>query len=249
MDRQEAIAVLLAARHEDEIRRTADYRAAEAMIEADEGLRAEFQTEADYYDQHGDLLAAVRLPPLAKLRILDAMRAELRNQGDYRPSSGRNGSQFPRWLGLAAALALLLGGVLFAGRPTAPSMTALREFAAGQVAGSFALDERGEQPVRLVRWLENRGMEVGRLQPDFLEMQSMGCKLYGWNKTPVALICFRTPEEKVVHLFFVPREAVRPVRGMPEYDVVAGRETKVWTDQDHAYVLVAHDPGQRLDRS
>lgn len=250
MDRRDVVALALAARHDPAIRDLPECRQAETLLRADPRLRAEYESEARYYDEHQDLLAAVRLPLEAKLRMRDAIRAAMvENVAGSPPASASWIAQIPRWLALAAALLVLMGGILLSMPPALPTMADLRAFAAQEVRSGFALEKRSAQTGELVDWLTAQGMDVGDLGPEFLSMESMGCTLYGWKRTQVALICFRTANQRTVHLFFAPSGTIRNVGNLPEYQTVADRETRAWTDDAHAYVLVAHDPGQPLQRS
>ncbi len=253
MEHPDAIAILLAARHVPDICGLADYQKAQELIESDPDLRAEFEAERAYYDQHEEMLANVRLPESVRATIREKMRAAQAEDSKV--------LFFPkRALAFAAAAAVLImvGGLIFTQMSSGPEVVAqsgaelesLQTFAADQVAQrALDLDQHSDQPQELIAWLQGQGAPVSDEPPESLKgMSTMGCKVYDWNGHQVALVCFRTSAAEVVHLFVADRDIINVASAEQQAGSrrVHGRETLSWLDGEHAFVLVAHDEGQSL---
>lgn len=254
MDPLDAIALLLAARHEPAIRDLADYQKAEALVEEDPGLRRVLDAEVRYYDANEDLLSGVRLPEDAKARMKEALLAAL--PGDAKPAGQVVSFPVP-WLRLAAAAAIVLvvglAVVRFAGVGDGPEVAAaamdpFSQFATRTVIDGFDLAYRSESPPDIVRWLAGRDTPMAvSLAPAYMDFSTMGCTVLDWDGNEVAMICFRSGED-IVHLFVAETTTLRGAKGAVAKTrrVVEGREIESWMDDTHAYVLVAHNPGQKL---
>ena len=251
MDKLDAIALLLAARHDPAIRDLADCQKAEALVERDPELRRLLDVETRYYDANEDLLSGVRLPEAAKTRMKEALEAA--GAGDAE-SAGRV-IPFPvPWLRVAAAagIALVAGLAVtrYAGVGESPAVAEatadpLTQFAARSVVDGFELAYQSESAPEILSWLASRDTPVNpSLQPVLMDLPTMGCTLLDWDGHEIAMICFRSGED-LVHLFVSESRAQGVVARTAR--IVEDRETESWSDGSHSYVLVAHKPGQTLD--
>jgi hypothetical protein len=253
VEHPDAIAILLAARHDPAIQELADFQKAQALLETDALLQAAFAAEQTYYDEHEELLAQVRLPETARAFMRERIRAA---RADAQQTISWRG----RVLALAAAAAILfvIGGIMLRPSPSGSQVVAetggdlesLRAFAAGQVAQrALDLDQHSDQPAELFAWLQGQGAPVSDVVPASLQgLPTMGCKVYDWEGRHVALVCFRTASQQVVHLFIADRGVINIASAEKQAGLhrVHRRETVSWMDAEHAYVMVAHDEGQTL---
>lgn len=89
------------------------------------------------------------------------------------------------------------------------------------------------------------------LGEDLDRLPTMGCTYFQWEGQPVSLICFKTGDKQVIHLFVTPHGLDQP-SNLAQHEgrkLLHNRETLSWHDNKNAYVLVAHDKGQILGRA
>ena len=250
MDKSEIIALMLAARHEPGVRNLPEFEEAEQRLASSDGLRRELEREEAYYDAHPDLLSGVQLPEAARRRIVDSLR-DAQAAADRGPAGAIPFAWRP--LALAAALVILVAGlVAVLHRPSGGSpFQDLQVFLAEQVAGGIGpLDHTDPTAAPLLAWLDSAGApSTDRLDQGLARLQSMGCKVLERNGREISLICFKTGDNKLLHLFITRMEGLDP----DDVDACCGRhdhaqrETLTWHDSDQAYFLVAHDVAQGLD--
>ncbi len=268
MTRQEALALLLAARHDPELRDREDVAHARQLVEANPELKAEYQAEVQAYKDHGALLTRyARLPAAARDRIRTALRADA-GSGHSAPAGDDTAEvkviPLPRrWAPkLAAAAAILLlgvGGGLWLSRESArapagaaaqqpASLHEFETYAAHIVARGVDLQIRSRSLEDIRGWLAEQDPET--VVHDDVEalagLPTVGCTLYEWGGEPVTMVCFETADHEIVHLFSVSREAISEVgrTGLPR--TIAKHETLAWVEGDRAYVMVSHEAGQEL---
>lgn len=261
VDEHDAIALLLAARDEPAVKDQADYREAEALAASDPALRDRWRDEEAYYAAHGDLLDAVRLDESTREAMRARVEAALADQTPAVPTGRLLAWPFGHpALAIAAAVVMLAAGVLLL-RGTAPfgpsvasaspmNIDAFAEQAAAVVADGLQLDYQAGDPAELVRWLASeRGIRIDGIHPELMALNSMGCKVLEWNGARVAMICFLTSDQKLAHLFVTSRDNLDLSGATEQLGNSQWRDREVfsWINQGQAFVIVAHDKGQRLN--
>jgi hypothetical protein len=263
VEKSEIIALMLAVHHDEGVRALPEFANAERLLKASPDLLAELEREKAYYDEHPDLLSGVRLPDPARSRIIDSLTAEILT--DSRPA-GRRISFSTQPLALAVAMTIFVGGLFFVIYRTGPPRTAsvpseaapdespfqaIQMYVADRIAeGLGELDMEDESPGTLLAHLREKGApSTGKVSPRLAGLATMGCKVYSDpDGRDISLICFTTREEGMVHLFITRLEGLDPadVTGCCGTHPYAGRDTLTWHDEEHAFILVAHDQDQSL---
>ena len=124
-----------------------------------------------------------------------------------------------------------------------------RDMTSRMIRQGFDLDFHTENLDEAVAYLAKANAPVQTsLNQEMLGQPTMGCAVFSFNGAQVSLICMRTPDDQVVHLFTASRNPLKKVdaRQFSEIKVFNGLETRAWQDDARSYVLVAHNPGQRL---
>ena len=244
----DAVATLLAAEHDPAVRALPEYEAARAAVDADEELRERFEGERAFYAEHDGLLSAVTLRPEARARIQAAVEAEA-----AQPAAGGILAFPRRRLVLAAAAAALfavgLGWVLLGGGGTKVDGTTFQEFASRSVEAGLNPQAHPKTTGEAFDWLREHSAphEDGALGA-IADHPAKACMVVDWNGAKVSIVCMQRNREPMMHLFIVDRSSV-PDHMLAEPGgraVVDNHETYSWKDEQHAYVLVAHEARRPL---
>jgi hypothetical protein len=258
MDKFDAIALVLASEKEPTLKEQPDFAEAHAMIDADPAMTAWLESEQAFYWKQEDLLQGFSMPEDARKRIQENFETVLLEEGELIecPSFGRN------LLTLAAAVLILFAGAgtllklsdnqqrqSLIANSSIQNFDTYRELSSRMVAQGLSLDFQTNDINKAVEYLKKLDAPVqAGLDGDLLGLPAMGCAIFQVGDARVSLICMRTPAQEVVHLFAAPRNTLKQVKAteFTQIKIFNGRETRAWQDTENAYVLVAHNIGQRL---
>jgi hypothetical protein len=194
-----------------------------------------FEREQELDDAIGRKLREVTPAPEFKAAVLASL-----------PHPVRRRSLPPRVLALAALLVALGACAILVNFPLKRG-TDLASYRAGMTrllsAGGFNLDYADPDPTHVRAWLARAGGGSAGVEipAGMNALATRGCRILSWNNQRVTLICFRKNED-TVHLFVVPREALRdpPSGTSPRLEAVNGWTTAAWARGDQVYLLSAH---------
>jgi hypothetical protein len=120
----------------------------------------------------------------------------------------------------------------------------------------FSLDQKNENPLVLVNWLEERQVPAPKTIPVGLSQSpGIGCKVLELNDKKAALICFKLDDGAVVHMVTLDRadiEGVLPAiagaKGACKGCKVSGWSSVAWEDDGRAYLLMGKmEPSELAD--
>jgi hypothetical protein len=241
MDNREAKFILNAYRPRGQD--ASDRRFAEALEQArrDPVLERWFAESVAFDTVMTEKLRAVEVPPDLRENILAGVKVS-------RPLR----SPLVKWA-VAAALMLtaILGSLIWHNtRPT--HLTGWQNEAlnviSSLVRNASSFDAQSHNASELVAWLRaNHAPAVEKLPPNLEKLQSLGCKTFSWNGTPVSVICFMRPDGGLIHLV--------TTNASPSVDRTVQREAKfvqqgewataTWREGDRIYMLALQGaPGQ-----
>jgi hypothetical protein len=265
----DTISYILAAERDASVKDLPAYAEALARVEAEPALAAVVEAERVFYQHRDGLLDDAGMPAETRMRLqrwvdetFNASAQESAPAEVVRPAPAKT-IAFPRsprnFATLAAALALLLGGTALVfvmnqehktqqllARATLTDFDAFRAFGSELIAKGVTLEHRSPVIQTSFDYLDAKGAPAFKNVAQILEAQeAMGCAVYEVDGVKVSLICMRMTGDQIVHLFAAPLKwkARDPANSIK---VVNGRETRAWQAGPYAYVLVAHDEGQRL---
>ena len=92
---------------------------------------------------------------------------------------------------------------------------------------------------------------MGQLRDGVGSGKGMGCAVVEWGECKVSLICFRTADNQVVHLFVAKRCDIDcdDLETLIAADVEArGLHTAGWADGKSLYLMVGGDPSVQVDQ-
>jgi hypothetical protein len=108
------------------------------------------------------------------------------------------------------------------------------------VTKQVSFDAESAKASKLMTWLRAHHAPTARTLPQTLEtLQSLGCKTFSWNGTPVSVICFRRPEGGMIHLVMTSASGASN-RGRPDNpELIQQRQwsTATWREGDTTYML------------
>jgi hypothetical protein len=142
-----------------------------------------------------------------KLRALDAP-ADLRESilaGSRVSRPHRWSNAFIRWAIAAAVIlcATLAPLIWHNWRPAhlAGWQSEALDVVSSLVRNESNFDAQSHDAAELVGWLSaNHAPAVQKLPPNLEKLESLGCKTFSWNGTPVSVICFVRPDGGLIHL-------------------------------------------------
>lgn len=244
MDSEQAKFILQSFRssgaHDQETDVQAEPLLAEALeqMKRDPDLAAWFAQEQAFDSVITRKLREVSPPAGLRTEILAGLRVEP-------PESTARVSR-RRWLSGAVAAA---GGLLLAAAATwklrrsdAESATrlAFEKDMSVILDEGFDLDLLAPDHHRAVAWLHQEKAIEGLIVPRGLSaLSSVGCRVFDWRDGRVSLICFRTKDNQIIHLFSLPRTALRG--DLPGRDPILGVHGNwtmaSWTEGTRLYAL------------
>src|SRR5262249_30406079 len=212
------------------------------------------------FAEHADEASSVPVTDEMKERWKEILRPSARVVHDWSEKkvmlAGKRPGVRTRWMPgviLAAALALLLVGYLFAWMNFARPAASLADYRDEMI--SFAkidpsLEMQSSQLADLTTWLETSHSMSGIVIPEKVKtMEPVGCRMLRFRRHDVGLICFRRTNGKLLHLFVTDRAAFPHLQGSehPEMSSQDGWMTAAWSDSGHAYLMAAQGDQATLE--
>ncbi len=105
------------------------------------------------------------------------------------------------------------------------------------VSNASSFDAQSHNPDELLAWLHASHAPAAQTLPQELEkLESLGCKTFSWNGTPVSVICFMRSDGGLIHLVAtkVPGEQRKGEAQFVQQDEWA---TATWREGDMIYML------------
>jgi hypothetical protein len=148
--------------------------------------------------------------------------------------------RLPAWLGLAAAVAVLITSTLVWLQPAHADEQALSEFALNFAAHPFRLAEHDDDMTRLRGWLSTRSAPLPVQLPVALtDLHRLGCRTVVYRGKNISLLCFEAGKE--YHLFVARRSDFPELPAPAQLQLTAKAEWGAahWADAENHYVLVS----------
>jgi hypothetical protein len=117
------------------------------------------------------------------------------------------------------------------------------------VAGQFKFDAQSHSGADLIAWLKtNRAPAAERLPKNLETLESLGCKTFSWNGTPVSVICFMRPDGGLVHLVATVATPAtdRAAKAEPTFLQQGEWTTATWREGDRIYMLALEGSPEQL---
>lgn len=225
------------------------------LADSDPELQAWMQLQADLDPLLQDALSSVPVPPDLKARLLQTV-----GETASVPAAPRRARLLrPAIIGLAATLLLsvsafwilrqneaIVQSVQHSVSGTRPDdFTHFRDGMAYYIKQVyFRLDHFSGDLDSIESWLSNSQAPVYEDLPEALTaLAPIGCKQLQWRGLEVSLVCFHTPDGKIVHLFLLDRESAlqNQVNGIESVARSSGLETGGWFTPSTVYLLVGSD--------
>jgi hypothetical protein len=245
MDNREAKFILNAYRPAGQD--ASDPRFSEALEQArrDPSLQRWLEQSVAFDTAMAEGLRAVEVPPDLRENILAGVKVS-------RPLRWRN-PFFIKWA-IAAALVLsaALGSLIW--HNTRPAHLVGWQNQALAVISSLvknesSFDVQSHNPAELVSWLHSKGVPAAQtLPPDLEKLESLGCKTFSWNGTPVSVICLMRPDGGLIH--FVATAATPATDHIGKLKPRLLRQgkwtTATWREGDKIYMLALEGSPEQL---
>lgn len=246
MDNETARDILSAYRHNGADARERAFLEALEQAERDPETKLWFRQQQALDRQISAAMRELTTPPDGKERLLTILELQSR-QSARQPVWARF---WQAGMGLAAALALLLGSLVYMSYQSSGSeriVANAESFSLSQMArNAMPLHFRDESTHTVVGWLAERGAPIPQFLPNaFQGVIANGCKVYTTgNGGVVSLLCFEV-EGELLHMFvfdekartfldLVPRQWWREgdwnLRAFDEGSQLVGLVSKVKTD-------------------
>jgi hypothetical protein len=117
------------------------------------------------------------------------------------------------------------------------------------VQDKLNFDARSHNAAELVSWLHsNHAPAVQKLPSTLEKLQSLGCKTFSWNGTPISVICFMRPDGGLIHLVAT---SATPATGgaaktKPRFVQQGGWTTATWREGDKVFMLAMEGSPDQL---
>jgi hypothetical protein len=239
MDKQEAKLILQSYRFNSQDANDPAFAEALAMAQNDPELRAWFELERASDEAVSTKLRQTPVPPDLRKAILSGLRNEPKI---VRPT-------FKWWkspaLAWAAAITIIFATTfLIQTRPQGTGQAALANYRLTmrenlEMLSGFDFPET--QPVKIKDWLEGQELLRDATIPTTLtDKKSMGCKLFPYNGSRSALICFQLPNMEMVHLFMIEKSALgkTDLTQSPTFAKCGDWDTCSWEKDGNLYLLL-----------
>jgi hypothetical protein len=157
-------------------------------------------------------------------------------------------------LAIAAALVsmAILGSLIW--RETRPAhLTGWQNQAVSVISSlvqdKLSFDAQSHNPAELVSWLHsNHAPAVQKLPPTLEKLESVGCKTFSWNGTPISVICFMRPDGGLIHLVATKATLAtdRATKAKPRFVQQGGWTTATWREGDKVFMLATEGSPDQL---
>jgi hypothetical protein len=117
------------------------------------------------------------------------------------------------------------------------------------VRNESRFDAQSHNPAELVSWLHSNHAPAAQALPQNLEkLESLGCKTFSWNGTPISVICFMRPGGGLVHLVATTASVTTERRSKVEPKLVQQGDwaTATWCEGDKVYMLALEGSRDQL---
>lgn len=160
---------------------------------------------------------------------------------------------FIKWAIAAALVSMaILGSLIW--HETRPAHLAGWQNQALDVISSLAsnassFDAQSHNPDELVAWLRANHAPAAQTLPQELEkLESLGCKTFSWNGTPVSVICFVRPDGGLIHLVMMntSAESDREVKRQARVVQQGHWATATWREGEMTYMLALEGSPDQL---
>ena len=263
METARAKEILQAIHAGDSVVSREDCEAACALVERDTALQAWFEAELSELSE----LDGCICKKLKSVHCPDGAKEELK--ATLATASGQSPTRRYFWPALAAAAALVIGiFIVFpkggndndkgdgelehvVAQRSGRTLDSFRGDMVNFVQDKLQLHHKGDDLAELGVWLTAHGAPMGQLRDSVGSGKGMGCAVVEWGESKVSLICFRTTDDQVVHLFVAKRCAVDcdDLEKMIATDVEArGLHTAGWADGESLYLMVGGDSSVLVDQ-
>jgi anti-sigma factor RsiW len=242
MDNQTVRSVLSAYRAGEACADEARFAAAHQQASADPELAQWWQDEQELDRLIGSKLENVAIPAGLKARFLKADQPSVPHRATW-----------PRKLALLAAAIALLAVFFGSWRGLFQPSTSLADYRDEMV--SFvrldpALDLKTSQLSEVSAFLKQHDAPSElTLRPRLQQLRPLGCRTLRVRGQEVALVCFRSEQGDLMHMFVVNRKAVGKRRSTsPQFAAQGDWMTATWTDNEQAYLLTAKVSRETLEK-
>jgi uncharacterized membrane protein YbaN (DUF454 family) len=158
------------------------------------------------------------------------------------------------WAAAALFLILISLGYLWIGEKDKPTLSQYRDEVAqaaiAMIDHGITLDYQSADNQKVIEWVKDRQLASRfTLTKGMDQSKPFGCKSIQWRGHPVAMVCFKGPDNQVAHLFILKRDLLSgiPERQLKEIVSVDGLPIASWFDQANVYVLVGDTPRVRIE--
>jgi len=156
-------------------------------------------------------------------------------------------------LAIAAALMMLVGGMLWVGHHSQPGL-ALHTFpnvASAFLQQPFNLDHKAGDLDDAQMWMATNYATETPPTPDTIRAmrhKGVGCKKFDWKGQDVLLMCFFLEDGRVAHYFVMDADALPDAQHAiePQWAQSGKYATGTWSDGERAYVLAMAAPVDEL---
>lgn len=168
------------------------------------------------------------------------------------PATGQRAS-WSHGIGLAAAAVILLA-TIFAWRrsfPPAASLADYRDEMVSFVKVDPTLEMKSNQLSEVMHWLGKSHAPSGFDVPQKVQnMESVGCRVLRFHGHDVTLVCFRSGDGKLLHLFVMDRAALPhlPQKERADFSSQGEWTTASWVEGEHAYLMTVQGDRTALER-
>jgi hypothetical protein len=112
-----------------------------------------------------------------------------------------------------------------------------------------SFDAQSHDAGELLAWLRaNHAVAAQTLPQELEKLESLGCKTFSWNGTPISVICFWRPNGGLIHLVTMnaPAASHRAFNRKPELVQQGHWATATWREGDTIYMLAFEGPSDQL---
>jgi hypothetical protein len=114
------------------------------------------------------------------------------------------------------------------------------------VRNESKFDAQSHHAAELVGWLlANHAPAVQKLPPNLEKLESLGCKTFSWNGTPVSVICFVRPDGGLIHLALA-KAADGRRDNVPRFVQQGDWATATWRSGGMIYMLALEGRADQL---
>lgn len=241
MDKQEAKLILQSYRFDSQDALDPAFADALSMAQNDPELRAWFEHERASDEVISTKIRQAPVPPDLRKAIISGLRSEA---AIVRPAFAWWKSPALAWA--AVIVIIFAAAFMIQTKPTGAHQMALANYRVTmrenlEMLGLGGFDFSEAQPMKIKAWLDEQELLRDVTIPTTLaNKKSMGCKLFPYNGSQSALICFQLPNMETVHLFMIEGSAVGTPKPTPSptFAKCGDWDTCSWEQDGNLYLLL-----------